>query len=79
MPKTAFWTITVPTLLFLTVHLWVLCTDQSRLFASLRTSPAKKAILCINGSNLGNHPKVAVQVKNSMIYIQVQNVNLATV
>lgn len=76
MPSTAFWTITVPTLPFITVHLWVLCTNQSGLFPSLRTSPAKKAILCINGSNLGRCPNEAVQVNNGVIYMQVQNINL---
>lgn len=79
MPSTAVWTVTVPTLPFITVHLWVLCTDQSRLFTPLRTSPAKKAILCINGSNLGSHPKEVVQVNNSVIYMQVQNINLEIV
>lgn len=74
-----FGTITVLTLSFLTVHLWVLCTDQSRLFASLRTSTAKKAILYINGSNLGSHPKEAAQVNNGVIYMQVQNINLEIV
>lgn len=79
MPSTDFWTVTVPTLPFLTVHLWVLCTNQSRLFTSLRTSPAKKAILYINGSNLGSYPKEVVQVNNSVIYMQVQNINLEIV
>ena len=79
MPSTAVWTVTVPTFPFITVHLWVLCTDQSRLFTPLRTSPAKKAILCINGSNLGSLPKEVVQVNNSVIYMQVQNINLEIV
>lgn len=78
MISTAFWTVTVPTLPF-TVHLWVLCTNQSKSFTSLQTSPANKAILCINGSNLGSHPKEAVQVNNSVIYMQVQNINLEIV
>jgi hypothetical protein len=35
--------------------------------------------LYINTSFLGSHPKEVVQVNNSVIYMQVQNVNLEIV
>lgn len=78
MPSTVFWTITVPTLPFkLYICGFYIATNQDCLL-HLEFS-CQKNILCINGSDLGRHPKEAVQVNNTMIYMQVQNINLEIV